>query len=336
MHDRDQLSDTSKPPSDSEPPELAYSGRGTFLKGQDREADDLDEFDVGVLGVPYDGALSNRPGARYGPRAIRQASAWWAYLSKYKGGLTNVNRRAQVDFNDLRIADCGDVPVFPMDRERTADYIESYVETIAAQAFPVVLGGDHYCTYPAYCGVARGIDAESIGLVQIDAHSDTVTESPIFGEHYHGSSTRLIAESTWGEYESISQVGIRGYEGPNFFEFADDVGLTVFTQRDVNEQGIVDVTIDAIEAAAAESDAIYLTFDIDSVDPSVAPGTGTPETGGLSAHEALKVMEIAGAHPAVAAVDLMEVSPQYDPTESTQILGASALVTLLERKFAEK
>lgn len=92
--------------------------------------------------MPYDGALSNRPGARYGPRAIRRASAWWAYLSEYKGGLTNVNTRAQVDFDDLRIADCGDVPVFSMDRQRTTDYIESYVETIAAQVFPVILGGD--------------------------------------------------------------------------------------------------------------------------------------------------------------------------------------------------
>jgi agmatinase len=316
--------------------ELAYTGRDTFLKGDGRDVTELEEFDVGVLGVPYDGALSNRPGARYGPRAIRRASAWWAYLSEYKGGLTNVNTRAQVDFSDLRVADCGDVPVLPMDRERTAERIESRVSSIAEQAFPVILGGDHYCTYPSFLGVARTIDADSVGLVQIDAHSDTVTESPVFGEHYHGSSTRLIAESEWCEYDAISQVGIRGYEGPDFFEFVDDVGLSVFTQREVRERGVADVVVDAIEAAAAETDAVYLTFDIDSVDPSVAPGTGTPEPDGLSAHQALKIMEIAGTHPDIAAVDLMEVSPEYDPTMSTQILAASALVTLLERQFAER
>jgi agmatinase len=154
-----------------------------------------------------------------------------------------------------------------------------------------------------------------------------VTESPIFGEHYHGSSTRQIAESAWRGYETISQVGIRGYEGPEFFEFTDDVGLTVFTKRNVAERGIVDT----IEAAAADSDAVYLTFDIDSVDPSVAPGTGTPEPVGLSAHEALQVMEVAGTHPTgrrrrshgdVAPVrpDRVDTDPRSQHTRDT--LGA--------------
>ena len=335
MRERERPVGSDGPGPDDGGAELAYAGRNTFLKAEASDIEDLDGVDVGVLGVPYDGALSNRPGARYGPKALREASAWWAYLSDYKGGLTNVNTRTQVDFSAFRIADCGDVPVFPMDRERTADRIESHVAAVAARSFPVVLGGDHYCTYPAHGDVARGLDADDVGLVQIDAHSDTVTESPVFGEHYHGSSTRLIAESPWGEYGTISQVGVRGYEGPDFFEFADEVGLSVFTGREIHDRGIVDVTVDAIEAAAAGTDAVYLTFDIDAVDPSVAPGTGTPEPDGLSAHEALTVMEIAGKHPDVAAVDLMEVSPKYDPTESTQILGASALVTLIERKFAE-
>lgn len=315
--------------------ELAYTGRQTFLKGEPRDVEDLADADVAVLGAPLDAAASNRPGARYGPTAVREASTWWAYLSGYKGGLTNMNTRAQIDFSDVTVADCGDVPVFPLDQEKSAESITAHVATAAERAFPVLLGGDHYCTYPAFRGFAEATNADSVGLVQIDAHTDTAEESPIFGEHFHGSPTRLIAESDYSDYEHISQIGIRGYESPGFFEFADETGLNLYTMRDVRANGIDEVVTDAIEQAAAETDAVYVTFDIDSVDPNVAPGTGTPEPGGLDSHEALKIMETLGAHNAVGAADLMEVAPEYDPTRSTQTLAAYLLVTLVERQFAE-
>ncbi|WP_290810732.1 agmatinase family protein [Halovivax sp.] len=315
--------------------EMAYSGPKTFLKGEPGDVRTLDDPDVAVLGVPYDGALSNRPGARYGPDAVRRASGWWAYLSGYKGGLTNVNTGAAVDFSDLTVVDCGDVPVFPMDRGQTAESIYAHVAAAAERAFPVTIGGDHYCTYPAFCGFAAGSSSSTVGLVQIDAHSDTVGRSPKFGEHFHGSSTRLVAESPYSNYEHVSQVGIRGYESANFFQFVDETGLTCYTMRDVRERGIEEVVRAAVDAAAEDTDGVYVTFDIDAVDPGVAPGTGTPEPGGLSARQALRVVEILGTRECVQGVDLMEVSPTYDPTNSTQLLGASLLVTLLERRFAE-
>lgn len=314
--------------------ELAYAGLNTFLKGDPRDVEDLDGADVGVLGAPYDGAVSNRPGARYGPEAIRRASAWWAYLSGYKGGLTNMGTGEQVDFSNLSVADCGDIPVFPMDRETTAESITAHVATVAEQAFPVMLGGDHYCTYPAVRGFAEGIDADSVGLVQIDAHTDTVAESAVFGEHFHGSSTHHIADSGFADYENVSQVAIRGYESPDFFDFADEVGLNLFTMNQVREEGIERVVERAVAAAADGTDAVYVTFDIDAVDPSVAPGTGTPVPGGLSAEEALTTMDVLGASEAVGAVDLMEVAPTYDPTEGTGRLGAYLLVRFLEQAFA--
>jgi agmatinase len=316
--------------------ELAYAGIDTFLKSPQRAIEEVGEEDAAVLGAPYDGAVSNRPGARYGPRAIRQASGWWAYLSGYKGGLTNMRTGSQVDYSSVALADCGDVPVFPMDYATTAESIRAHVETIATQGtMPVLLGGDHYCTFPAFEGFAAGSEAESVGLVQIDAHSDATAESSVFGTDFHGSSTHHIATSPYGEYDHVSQVGIRGYEAPEFFEFADSVGLHCYTMGDVRERGIDRVVEGAIEAAAAETDAVYVTFDIDGVDPSVAPGTGTPCPGGLSAEEALTVMELLGTWDAVGAVDLMEVAPTYDPTEGTQRLGSYLLSTFLERQFAE-
>lgn len=315
--------------------ELAYAGFDTFLKADPGDITALGDVDAAVLGVPYDGAVSNRPGTRYGPAAIRRASAWWAYLSGYKGGLTNMRTGQQVDFGELSITDCGDVPVFPMDRETTAESIAAHVATAAESAMPVVLGGDHYCTYPAVQGFAQGGGHDTVGLVQIDAHTDTVESSAVFGSHFHGSSTHHIAESDFSGYEHISQVGIRGYEGPGFFEFAEDTGLNLFPMSEVNDRGIGPVIEAAIAAAAEDSDVVYVTFDIDGIDPSVAPGTGTPCPGGLSADQALTVMEQLGRSDAIGAVDLMEVAPRYDPTEGTDRLASYLLTTFLERRFAE-
>lgn len=314
--------------------ELAYAGLDTFLKGEPRAFEDVADVDVAVFGVPYDGAVSNRPGARYGPGAIRDASHWWAYLSQYKGVLTNMDSGDQVDFDQFTIADAGDVPLFPMDHETTGESITAHAATIASQTFPVMLGGDHYCTFPAFRGFVEGTGHDRVGFVQIDAHTDTVGESPVFGTDFHGSSTARIADLPNTEYSDVSQVGIRGYESPEFFEFADERGLNLYTMADVEDRGIAAVVRDAVEAAAADTDAVYVTFDIDSVDPAYAPGTGTPIPGGLTAKQALTAMEVLGDHDAVGAVDMMEVAPRYDANEGTERLAAYLLVKLLERKFA--
>jgi agmatinase len=316
--------------------ELAYAGIDTFLKADHVAAEAAAGADAAVLGVPYDGAVSNRPGARYGPRAVRRASGWLAYLSGYKGGLTNMRTGKQVNFDALDVVDCGDVPVFPMDRKRTAEAIAAYVATVADRGpMPVLVGGDHYCTFPAFRGFASGADYDRVGLVQIDAHTDTVGESAVFGTHFHGSSTHHIAESEYATLADVAQVGIRGYESPDFFEFAEREGFGLFTMNDVDRRGIRTVVEEAIDHAAANTDAVYVTFDIDAVDPADAPGTGTPEPGGLSASQALAVMETLGTHESVGAVDLMEVAPTFDPTENTQRLAAYLLTTFLERQFAE-
>jgi agmatinase len=321
--------DTSAPGA-----ELAYAGLPTFLKSEVSEVDELEQADVAVLGAPYDGAASNRSGARYGPAAVRRASGWWAYLSGYKGGLTNVETGQQVDYDAFTCADCGDVPVFPMDRERTAESITAHVATAAQETFPVLIGGDHYCTYPAVRGVAESRGYDRVGLVQIDAHTDTVEGSELFGDHFHGSSTRHVAESPWGDFENVSQIGVRGYESPGFFEFADDVGLNLFPMTDVDERGIRSVVRDAVDRAAEGADAVYVTIDIDAVDPMAAPGTGTPEPGGLTPRQVLTAARTLGRHDSVVAADLMEVAPDHDPTSVTSHLGAYLLVSLLEQKFA--
>jgi agmatinase len=324
----------SEDPSDPESlPELSFAGVSTFLKAEGCPPDDLDEdVDVGVLGVPFDGAVSRQPGARFGPRALREASGWYAYLGGYKGGVHNVETGTTVSYDDLEIRDCGDVPTVPTSIERTRPQVIAAVEAVAERAFPVVLGGDHYVTYPSFVGYARAV-GERVGLIHIDAHSDTVESSALYGEHFHGSPMARIDDSEYGGYENHAMVGIRGYEGPEFPDLVEERGIHVDYAPDVRERGIEACIEDAIDHATDGVDNVYLTVDIDGVDPAYAPGTGTPEPGGLTSDDLLRAMDLLGACDAVGAMDLMEVAPRLDPTESTQRLGANAVVRFLESKF---
>lgn len=314
-------------------PELSYAGAKRFLKAEECDPDELaDDIDVGVVGVPFDGAVSRQPGARFGPGAIREASAWYAYLGGYKGGLLNVDTGREVDYDDLAIRDCGDAPTVPNSIERTRAQVAAYVERVAEHTFPLVLGGDHYITYPSFLGYARAVD-ERVGLIQIDAHSDTVESSALYGEHFHGSPMARIDDSPHGGYENHAMVGIRAYEGPEFPALVEERGIHLCTADDVRERGIEACVREAIDHATDGVDQVYLTVDIDGVDPAFAPGTGTPEPGGLSSTDLLRAMDLLGDCPEVGAMDLMEVAPKLDPTESTQRLAANAIVRFLEAKF---
>jgi agmatinase len=321
-------------PSDLESlPELSFAGVQTFLKADHCPPDGLDDdVDVGVLGVPFDGAVSRQPGARFGPGALREASAWYAYLGGYKGGVHNVETDRTVSYDDLSMRDCGDVPTVPTSIERTRPQVIAAVEAVAERAFPVVLGGDHYVTYPSFVGFARAV-GERVGLIHIDAHSDTVESSALYGEHFHGSPMARIDETEYGGYGNHAMVGIRGYEGPGFPDLVEERGIHVDYAPDVRERGIEACVEDAVDHATDGVDHVYLTVDIDGVDPAYAPGTGTPEPGGLTSDDLLRAMDLLGACDAVGAMDLMEVAPDLDPTESTQRLGANAVVRFLESKF---
>jgi len=324
------------PQSDLESlPELSFAGVQTFLKADHCPPDDLDDgVDVGVLGVPFDGAVSRRPGARFGPGALREASAWYAYLGGYKGGVHNVETDRTVSYDDLSIRDCGDVPTVPTSIERTRPQVIAAVEAVAERSFPVVLGGDHYVTYPSFVGYARAV-GERVGVVHIDAHSDTVESSALYGEHFHGSPMARIDDSEYGGYGNHAMVGIRGYEGPEFPDLVADRGIHVSYAPEVRERGIEACIEDAIDHATDGVDHVYLTVDIDGVDPAYAPGTGTPEPGGLTSDDLLRAMDRLGECESVGAMDLMEVAPKLDPTESTQRLGANAVVRFLESKFLQ-
>jgi agmatinase len=315
-------------------PELSFANTGTFLKSASIEPSDLPaDTDVAVYGAPFDGTVSRRPGARYGPEKLRQASAWYDHFAGGSGGAYNADTDQHVAHTEVKLRDCGDVPTVPNDVERTRNQVKGYAHTIAEKTFPIMLGGDHYLTYPAFDGFAQTVDGD-VGLIHLDAHSDTIDGDDLYGDHWHGSPMARINELDSGSYANHAMIGIRGYERAGFNNTTDSDDLLVNYARDVRQKGIDSVVNEAIEHASVDTEAVYLTVDIDAVDPAYAPGTGTPEPGGLTSVQLLRAMDLLGNCDSIGAMDLVEVSPPLDDdSDTTAMLGASAITRFFEAKF---
>jgi guanidinobutyrase len=273
------------------------------------------ELDIALVGVPFDGGTTFRPGARFGPRHIRVQSAM---IRPYNPAL-DVN-----PFERKRIADFGDLPVNPLSLEDSYKRIEKGIWPILeAGATPVSVGGDHSITLPLLRAAARRHGP--LALVQIDAHADTW--SNYFGSrHSHGTIIRRGIEEGVLAHGAVLQVGIRGQlYGRDDFEFSLRNGIAWITAEQFHREGLAAVTP---KLKALRRRPCYLTFDIDSVDPAFAPGTGTPQVGGLSSAQALELVRALRGLPLVGA-DLVEVSPPYDSAELTSLLAANLLYEIL-------
>ena len=271
-----------------------------------------DGLDVALLGVPYDGGVSYRPGARFGPRAVREQSSlirpWHPVLKVHP-------------FERLRIADCGDVDVVPPSIEDTYAAITRRIDAVtAAGAVPVCVGGDHSITLAILRGLAKRFGP--LGVVHFDAHPDT-WDQYFCSKFFHGTPFRRAVEEGLIEPRRMIQVGIRGpLYGPEDFGFHDQHGIEVVRIEAVKEQGTAWV---AERFAQLRGAPVYCSFDIDAVDPAFAPGTGTPEVGGLTSYEAQALVRALAGLELVGA-DIVEVSPPYDgPGQITALLAANLL-----------
>ena len=302
----------STPPSPFESPRFAQPA--TFMRlPHSRE---LSGVDVALVGAPYDGGTSYRSGARLGPREVRSQSSLirtWSYFLKVH------------PFERLRVVDYGDFDVPPIGIEGALDVIETGAAAIhAAGVTPVVVGGDHSISLPLLRAAAK--THGPLALVQFDSHIDTWDD--YFGSRYfHGSPFRRAIEEGLIRKDRFIQVGIRGpMYGEDEFDFHRTHGIRVVDVDAVKREGI-DWTIDQMRDVLDAP--VYLTFDIDSVDPAYAPGTGTPEVGGLTSHEAQRLVRgLAGLN--VVGADLVEVAPAYDgPGQITSLLAANLLFEML-------
>ncbi|MDQ3938868.1 MAG: agmatinase [Chloroflexota bacterium] len=295
------------------PPEIpAYTGPTTFCKRP--LVEDPTELarrapDVAIVGAPFDDAVSYRPGARFGPRAIRQAT--------YNHGGYSLQLDVE-PFEVLDVVDTGDANVVPAALERGhAMVFRKVLEVASTGAIPIILGGDHSITWPSASAIAQLRHPRSVGVVHFDAHADTANEDwgVLVG---HGTPMRRLIESGAVAGPNFVQIGLRGYwPPPDVFAWMREHGLRWHFMREIEERGAEAVIDQAIDEALDGPDTVYLSIDIDVLDPAMAPGTGTPEPGGMLTRELLRAVRRVVGQVELAAMDIVEVAPPYDAAEIT-------------------
>ena len=303
---------------------LPFVGICTFGKSPYQPDWEAIDADVAILGAPFDFGTQWRAGARFGPRAVREASTLFSF-----GHAGAYDHEDDVTYLEgVRMVDLGDADIVHTDTLRSHANIEAGVRAILkAGALPVVIGGDHSVNIPCI----RAFDAAGpIHIVQIDAHLDFVDErhGVRFG---HGNPMRRAAEQS--HVTGISQFGIRNVSSTarEGYEAARSMGSDILSVRQIRALGI-----DATIARVPEGANYYVTIDIDGFDPSIAPGTGTPSHGGFVYYEVLELLAALTKRGRVVGIDLVEVAPDYDHTASTAVLAAQVLLNLIGRVMHER
>lgn len=304
------------PVSSSELPRFA--GVPTFMRLPHMAMDDAEigAVQVGLVGVPWDGGTTNRAGARHGPRALRDASTMVRLIHPVH------------DFIPFEIANCadlGDVSPNPVDLDDTLARVTTfYDQLVAKQIRPLTAGGDHLVSLPILRAVAK---ERPLGMIHFDAHTDLWDS--YFGGYKltHGTPFRRAVEEGLLDPKRIIQIGIRGsMSDRSDIDFAKANGIRIVRIEELMARGHADVMAEA--RALVGTDPIYVSFDIDGIDPSFAPGTGTPEIGGFTTFDAqCMVRALSGLD--IAGCDLVEVSPPFDPSGTTAWIGASMMFELL-------
>lgn len=307
-----------QPPSGTDLPR--YAGVPSFMRLPYLVADDPKraEVDIGVFGLPWDGATSNRPGARHGPRALRDASTMLREMNRATG---------QLPFQAQRIADLGDVAMSPVDQDEALENAQAFVAGVLGQGIkPFMVGGDHLCTLTVLREL-RAAHGEAFGLVLLDSHTDLYP--PYFGGKTltHGNPFRQAIEEGCIDPKRCVMAGMRGTSyNTSDFDYGHEKGVRIMAIEECMERGwpqVMQICRDVVGDAPT-----YVSFDIDFVDPAYAPGTGTPEIGGPSSFEAISCVRALRGLDVIGA-DLVEVSPPFDNGGITAWLGASIMFELI-------
>ena len=290
-----------------------FAGLSTFMR---LPVATPDAVDIALVGVPSDIGTTNRAGARHGPREIRNQSS----LMRRVHHVTGLS-----PYDLVRVADCGDAPVNPLDLMDALERIQGFFAGIrAAGALPITAGGDHMITLPILRGLVSGCP---VGLIHFDAHSDTY-DSFFGGSRFnHGTPFRRAIEEGLIDPRRMVQIGIRGaISDASNYDFARRSGIRMIFIEEFMARGAEDVMAEARSITGEHP--IYVSFDIDVIDPSMAPGTGTPEIGGITTREAQQMVRLLRGLPMIGA-DVVEVSPPLDPTGATALVGATLMFELL-------
>ncbi|UJB46174.1 agmatinase [Streptomyces sp. A1-5] len=280
--------------------------------------------DVVILGAPLDCGTSHRPGTRFGPAAIRQS----CYLPH--NGIRRSLALGVDPLTELRVYDAGDVPCQPGDLARSIRRIEGAVRRVTALgAIPVILGGDHTIALPDMRAVASHHGFGRVAVVHFDAHADTgdIEDGPLYG---HGKPMRQLIECGAVRGDRFLQIGLRGYyPEPETLAWMADQGMRSYEMSEVTSRGLDACLDEALALAQDDCEGVFLSVDVDVVDPGHAPGTGTPEPGGLTSRQLLDAVRRVAYETPVLGVEVVEVSPPYDHSEITAYLGNRVVLEAL-------
>ncbi|MEX1178609.1 MAG: agmatinase family protein [Nitriliruptor sp.] len=316
----------------------SFGARGTFCGVPTRRVDEVRPGEVVVIGAPFDWGASHRPGARFGPKAIREAD----YLPP-DGSRPHLT--AGIDpLVELPVVDAGDAAIVGGYIGPSLTSIERYVHGIASRGgIPIVLGGDHTITFPDASGVARHHGFGRVALIHFDAHADTGEDQ--WGQlHGHGTPMRRLIESGAIPGFRFVQIGLRGYwPPPETVAWMREQRMRSYFMEGIVERGLPTVVDEAVAYAAGPGPddeepavGVFLSIDVDVVDPGMAPGTGTPEPGGLTSRQLLDTVRRLGRELHVLGADVVEVAPHYDqPMDITAAL-ANRVVLELTTGIAER
>lgn len=306
----------------------------TFLGVPAVDLDDasaLASADVVIVGAPFDGGTSYRAGARFGPGAIRGTD----YLP-HDGSRPSLALRTDA-LKDLTVVDAGDVEMFSGDAQKSCASLEAAVERVArAGAIPLILGGDHTITWPDVTGVARAVGWGRVAVIHFDAHADTgdITFGSLIG---HGQPMRRLIESGAARGDRFLQVGLRGYwPEDETLEWMAAQGMRSYEMTEIVSRGLSACLTEALGISMDDCDGVFLSVDVDVVDPGHAPGTGTPEPGGLTSRELLDAVRRICYEAPIVGMDVVEVAPGYDHADITVMLAnrivLEALSAIARRK----
>jgi agmatinase len=304
-----------------------YGPDVTFLGVPPCDLDDPASFeraDVVIIGAPYDAGTSYRAGARFGPRMIRTTD----YLPHDS---SRPHLALRVDpLVELRVVDAGDIEMAGVEGRAPLDALERAVEHAAAiGAIPLVLGGDHTITWPDVTGVARAKGWGRVSVIHFDAHADTgeVQFGSLIG---HGLPMRRLIESGACRPDRFLQIGLRGYwPGPATLRWMAEQGFRSFEMHEVVQRGLEAVLEEAFAIAVDDCDGVFVSIDLDVVDPGMAPGTGTPEPGGITGRQLLDAVRRIAVELPVVGADVVEVAPAYDTAEITAFLANRVVLEML-------
>jgi len=276
--------------------------------------------DVGLVGIPFDGGvISHRLGARFGPQAVREDLL---ECSTY-------NLDLDVDIGRLRLVDCGDIEVAITDYDETHRRVETALAALFETGMTLlIVGGDHSLSAPCVKALCQAAGGQRVGVIAFDAHHDMRSG---WGRNA-GLWVREIQEQAAPPVRgaNIVQIGIRGFSYSEYYrDVVRAMGITVFKPADVRRRGIADVMAEALERAAAETDALYISVDVDVFDPPTVPGTNSPAHGGLLSWEVVEALVMAGRHPLTRALDVMEIAPPLDVGRITSTLGAELVMQFM-------